>query len=182
MAELSAAGAFDGLGLPLDAGGCRLSALPAIRRVSVAPFAGREAAVAAALGAGLPAFGRVAEIPGGRVLPFAIGQWLLEGGDVAALAGSAAVTEQGDGWAGLALGGPGARAALSRLVPLDLDPAAFPSGAMARSMLGHVPALLVAGATDIELLVPRSYARTVVRELGEAMRGTGARARPEIRQ
>jgi hypothetical protein len=36
--------------------------------------------------------------------------------------------------------------------------------------------LLVAVEGGFELLVPRSYARTAMRELGEAMRGVAARA------
>ena len=43
MADLVAAGPFDGLGLPVAAGRCRLSALPAVLRTSVAPFAGQDA-------------------------------------------------------------------------------------------------------------------------------------------
>ena len=65
---------------------------------------------------------------------------------------------------------------LARLVPIDLDPAAFPPGSAARSMLGHVPLLLVNGDDGFELLVPRSYARTAVEELATAMRGVAARA------
>ncbi len=65
---------------------------------------------------------------------------------------------------------------LARLVPLDLAGAAFPAGTAARSLLRHVPLLIVAGEAGFELLVPRSYARTAVEELGAAMRGVEARA------
>jgi heterotetrameric sarcosine oxidase gamma subunit len=175
VAELRPSGAFDGLGLPLEAGGCRLAALPEQRRASVAPFAGREAAVAAALGVALPR-GRVAALASGRVLPFALGHGLVEGAEVAGLEGLAAVADQSDGWAGLALAGAAAADGLARLVPLDLDPSVFRPGAAARSQLGQVPLVLVAVGGGFELLVPRSYARTAVRELGEALRGVAARA------
>ena len=175
MAELAAAGAFDGLGLPVEAGGCRLAALPETRRASVAPFAGRKAEVAAALGAMLP-LGRVAPLPAGRVLPFALGQWLVEGAAVAGLDGLAAVTDQSDGWAGLGLTGAAAGDVLARLVPLDLDPSTFPPGAVARSRLQHVPLLLVAVAGGFELMVPRSYAASAVEDLTRAMRAVAARA------
>jgi sarcosine oxidase subunit gamma len=173
VAELAAATAFDGTGLPLEVGGCRLAALPEARRVVVAPFAGREAAVAAALGVALPRR-CVAALPSGRVLPFVRGQWLVEEVEAARLEGLAAVVDQSDGWAGLGLTGTAARDVLARLVPLDLDPSVFPPGAAARSQLRHVPLLLVAVAGGFELMVPRSYARTAVRELGEAMRGVAA--------
>lgn len=175
MAELDASGALDGLGLPVEAGGCRLAALPEVRRAVVAPFAGREAAVAAALGAALPR-GRVAALPAGRVLPFALGQWLVEAAAVAGLEGLAAVVDQGDAWAGLGLTGAAAGEMLARLVPLDLDPSVFPPGAAARSRLREVPMLLVAVEGGFELMVPRSYVRTAVQDLAEAMRGVAARA------
>jgi sarcosine oxidase subunit gamma len=175
VAELGASGAFDGLALPVEAGGCRLAALPERARSVVAPFAGREAAVAAALGVALP-IGRVAARPAGRVLPFALGQWLVEGAAVAGLDGLAAVADQGDAWAGLALTGAAAGEVLARLVPLDLDPSMFPRGAVARSALRGVPLLLVAVKGGFELMVPRSYARTAVRELAEAVGHVAARA------
>ena len=65
---------------------------------------------------------------------------------------------------------------LARLVPLDLAPDAFPAGSAARSLLRHLPLLLVRAGDGFELLVPRSYAATAVRELAEAMRGVAARA------
>ena len=92
------------------------------------------------------------------------------------LDGLAALADQTDAWAGLALAGPDAEAVLARLVPLDLAPQAFPEGAAARSMLRHLPLLIVRGAEGFELLVPRSSAATAVREVGEAMRGVAARA------
>ena len=153
------------------------SALPPVLRTSVAPFAGQEAAVAARLGVALPPPGRAQALPAGaRRL----------GGDralarrgprqVAGLDGLAALTDQTDAWAGLALAGPDAEAVLARLVPLDLAPQAFPAGAAARSLLRHLPLLIVRQPEGFELLVPRSYAATAVRELGEAMRGVAARA------
>jgi sarcosine oxidase subunit gamma len=175
VAELGAREATAGLGLPLTAGGATLAALPATPTWSVAPFRGREAGVAAALGAALPA-GRAAAAPGGRLIWAGSGLWLLQAADPGErLAGLAAVTDQSDAWCALALSGAAAQEVLARLVPLDLDRAVFPRGAAARSLLGHVPLLLVAG-DGFELLVPRSYARTAVRELGEAMRGVAARA------
>ncbi len=177
MAELAASDAFDGLDyLPLAVGGCVLVALPPVRRASIAPFAGRQQAVAQALQAELPAPGRAA----GPIVWAGFGIWFLAGPEAGAaaarMAGLAAVTDQSDAWSGLALSGPDAREALARLVPLDLDPATFPPGAAARSMLRHVALLLLATEAGFELLVPRSYARTAVHDLDEAMRSVAARA------
>jgi sarcosine oxidase subunit gamma len=166
VAELSATGAFDGLGLPLTVGGARLAALPPVRRTLVAPFAGSEAP-------GTP--GRVTRLEGGRILWAGIGQWFFED-DAPLPAAGAALTDQTDGWAALGLDGPDARAVLARLVPLDLDPAAFPPESAARSLLRHVMLLLIATEDGFELLVPRSYARTAVGEISEAMRAVAGRA------
>ena len=181
MAELVAEGPFDGAGLPRSAGGATLAALPEVARVAVAPFAGKRAAVAevlaARIGAGLPEPGRAE----GPVAWAGMGQWLVEGreaGEVADwLGGLAAATDQSDAWAGLRLAGDAAREVLARLVPLDLAPGPFPPGSAARSLLRHVPLLLIArdeGA--FELLVPRSYARTAVADLARAMRFGAGRA------
>ena len=175
VAELREMTACEGLGLPMEVGACRLAALPETGRWSLAPGVGRRAEVEAALGVAMPDWGRVAALGGGRILPFAIGQWLVEGSNAAGLGEQAAVADQSDGWAGLAIGGSDARAVLARLVPLDLDPAAIPPGSAARSQLRHVPLLLVAVEGGFELLVPRSYAGTAVREIREAMRRVAGR-------
>jgi sarcosine oxidase subunit gamma len=140
VAELAASGALDGLGLPVEAGGCRLAALPAVRRAVVTA----------------PAEG----------VRFGAGQWLVEGdGEV----------DVSDAFAGLALEGTDAAAVLARLVPVNLDPAVFPAGAAARTLLRHVPLVLVAGGQGFGLLVPRSYAASAVAEVVAAMRALAAR-------
>ncbi len=168
MAELAEADAFEGLGLPLVVGETRLAALPPVQRMLVAPFAGVRME-------GLPAPGRVAETDGGRIVWAGMGQWFVEGG-APVPEGAAARTDQTDGWAAMSLTGLGAAEVLARLVPLDLDARVFPPGSVARSLLRHVMLLLIAADDGFDLLVPRSYARTTARELGEAMRAVAGRA------
>jgi heterotetrameric sarcosine oxidase gamma subunit len=175
VAELAAQDPLDGLGLPLAAGGSRLAALPAVRRVAVAPFAGRHAEVAAALGTALPAVGATAALAGGHLLWAGDDVWLVEGVAAPDLAGLAAVVEQSDAWAGLVLEGAAARDVLARLVPLDLDPSACPAGSAARTLLRQVPLLIVVTADGFRLLVPRSFAASAVEDLARAMRGVAAR-------
>ena len=179
MAELAPEGPFEGCGLPLLAGDATLVASPEVARVSVAPFSGQLEAASATLrertGTGLPAAGRAED----AVVWAGAGLWLVEGyapADVAGwLAGRAAVADQSDGWAGMRLTGPAAADVLARLVPLDVDPGSFPPGAAARSLLRHVPLLLVSREAGFDLLVPRSFAATVVDEIGTAMRRLAAR-------
>ncbi|MFO1143451.1 MAG: sarcosine oxidase subunit gamma [Amaricoccus sp.] len=176
MAELAPRYPFDGLGLPRSAGAATLEAADPVKWTAVAPFVGRAAAVAAALEAPLPPPGASGAWHGGRILWIGLDLWLVEGDAPQGLAGLAAVCDQSDAWAGLRLTGTHADAVLARLVPLDLDRAAFPPGAVARSLLRHVPLILVAGDPGFELLVPRSYAGTAVTELAAAMRSVAARA------
>jgi heterotetrameric sarcosine oxidase gamma subunit len=173
--DLAAADPLDGLDLPRTAGGSTLAALPSVARWAVAPFAGREAAVAAALGAALPPCAAT-PCPAGRVLWAGDRLWLVEGEAPALDPADAAVVEASDAFAGLVLTGPAARDVLARLVPLDLDPAAFPPGAVARTLLRHLPLVLVAASDGFELLVPRSSAGTAVRDLARAMTAVAGRA------
>ena len=175
MARLFAEGALAGLGLPLTLGGATLSAAGFGPAAGVAPFRGREAAVAAVLP--LPEPGRVAAWNGAAVLWAGEGRWLLLGAPAPeGLDGLAAVTDQTDAQACVRVEGPSARACLSRLVPLDLRDAAFPQGGAARTLLNHVSVtLLRVGRDAYEVMAPRSMAETLVHELEGAMRGVAAR-------
>ncbi|MFP4404374.1 MAG: hypothetical protein ACLFPZ_02115, partial [Rhodosalinus sp.] len=67
-------------------------------------------------------------------------------------------------------------AVLARLVPLDLRPQAFPVGAVARTLLGHMHAgVLRTRPATLRLLAFRSMAGTLVQELRGAMEGVAAR-------
>ena len=177
MARLLARRPCEGLGLPLALGGATLSEVELGPVTSIAPFAGRADAVAAALGAPLPPPGQVVVLDGGRLLWTGPGRALLVGRVPPDLSGLAAVVEQGDGMAGVVLEGPGAREVLARLVPLDLRDRVFPEGATARTLLNHLAVTLTRlGADAYEVMAMRSMAATLVRELREAMEHVAARA------
>lgn len=181
MAELAAGDPFAGIDLPGEVGGCRLEGCAPAPITSIAPWPGRKGAADAALraiGLGFPEPGQVIAagaarvVWAGRATAFLIGADPPEG-----LAEHAALTDQGDGWAGLRLSGGAAEAVLARLVPLDLRPGALPPGRAARSLLNHVPCLILREAgTAFELYVFRSMAGTAAHELAEAMRSVAARA------
>ena len=91
------------------------------------------------------------------------------------LAGLAGVTDQTDGWAWARLSGPDMAAVLARLCPLDLR--ALPVGTSARTMLTHLPAIVIRTAPEtLEIGVFRSMAGTLEHELSAAMRAVAARA------
>ncbi len=175
MARLVARSASEGL-LPVAAGRMTLSEVLPAAITSVAPFAGEEGAVSAALmdatGAGFPDPNRWT---GGaaRIVWTGPGQAMVLGPRVAP--GGAAVTDQSDAWAILRLEGAGAEAVLARLVPVDVRRAQFPPGHAARTMLHHMTCTLMrVGDAAFEIMVFRSMAATAVHHLEIAMKSVAA--------
>lgn len=178
MARLLERSAVEGLGLPLTIGGATLSGADLGPVASIAPFRGREAAVARALGgAVLPPPGRMERMGEGRLIWAGPGRALLVGRPPPdGLTGIAAVVEQGDGIAAVLLEGPAARDVLARPVPIDLRDRSFPEGASARTLLNHMAVTLSRlGPGAWEVMAMRSMAATLVRELVEAMEHVAAR-------
>jgi len=181
VADLTVSDTFAGLGLPFAIGNCRLEAAAAEPIISVSPFSGQVDTVERALrgiGLGFPepgqvlAAGAVRAVWAGRATVF-----LMGGAPPDCLADHAALTDQGDGWAGLRLSGTDAEAILARLVAQDVRHAAFPPESAARSQLNHMPCLILrVTETVFEIYVFRSMAGSAVHELSEAMRNVAARA------
>ena len=181
MVDLSETAAFAGQALPIEAGDCRLAACGWQAITAIAPWPGHHGAVDAALrglGLGFPAAGEMIVAGKARAVWAGRETAFLMGEDAPrSLAEHAALTDQGDGWAGLHLSGAGAAATLARLVPLDLRLSAFPAGSVARSLLNHMPCLILRPAPEaFEVYTFRSMAGTAVHELAEAMHGVAARA------
>jgi len=181
VADLFETDGFAGLGLPTVLGACRMEACAPVPITAVAPWPRRQESADAALrriGLGFPQPGQVISNGSaraawaGRETAFLFGAPAPEG-----LNEHAALTDQSDGWAGLRLSGEAAEAVLARLVPLDLRAGGLASGQAARSLLNHVPCLILReAATVFELYVYRSMAGTAVHDLTEAMRSVAARA------
>lgn len=178
MAELLATSPLEGL-VPLSAGPFTLSEAGVARITSVAPFAGKEKAVNAALkkahGLAFPAPNTAISKGEARIVWTGRGQAFLIGADPAPLAGIAALTDQSDGWAVLRLDGPEAERVLARKVAVDLRPAVFGEGAVVRTALGHMMSVILRAGAGFEIFVFRSMAHTAVHEIGEAMRAVAAR-------
>jgi heterotetrameric sarcosine oxidase gamma subunit len=149
---------------------------------SVAPFKGQDKVLARALkalGLAFPAPNQVSSKGDVRLVWTGRDQAFLIGTPPQGLAGLAALTDQSDGWAALRLDGPEAGDVLARLYPLDLRPAAFPVGQVARAPLNHMSSILMRpGPHSFEILVFRSMARTAWHEAEAAMRALAARAAP----
>ena len=177
MPDLIAKTPCAGLHLPVTHAGVTLEEWLPGPLTSVAPFAGQEKAVTKALktlGLAFPAPNTMAQSGPARSVWTGRGQAFVIGAPVPATAG-AALTDQSDGWAGLRLTGAAAADVLARLVPLDLR--AMAAGTAARSLLGHMPLVLMRPDTDsFEMLVFRSMARTAVHELDTAMTQLAGRA------
>ncbi|MGQ0565733.1 MAG: sarcosine oxidase subunit gamma [Gemmobacter sp.] len=163
---------------PVTRGQATLAVVDLGRMTSIAPFAGQEGAVQAALsGLGLdfPAPNRMHEGQGARIIWTGRAQAFLIGPAAPDLGGLAATTDQTDGWVALSLSGPSAADVLMRLVPLDLR--AFAPGDAARSGLNHMPLILWRDAAGFTILTFRSMARTAWHEIETAMEMLEARAR-----
>lgn len=173
----------DGL-LPVIVGALTLDEVAPGPMTLVAPFRGREGAVAKVLqdafGLELPGPNRAHASGGARALWIGPGRVLLCGvAPPDALAAEAAIVAQSDGHAAVRLAGAGAVDVLARLVPVDLRAPHFPPGSTARTLLGHMTVSVTRWEADpeaFEILAMRSMAGTLVQELRHAMEGVTARA------
>jgi heterotetrameric sarcosine oxidase gamma subunit len=163
----------------LTIGRATLALWPVARMTSVAPFAGQEKAVAQALktlGLAFPAPQQTVTKGDATLIWTARAQAFLLNADPASLASCAALTDQTDGWAALALQGPQATQILARLIPLDLRGTAFPVGQCARTALNHMNLILWRNAPySFTLMVFRSMAETAWHEVAAAMQTFAAR-------
>jgi len=130
------------------------------------------------IGAPLPKTGRWAATSSGFVMWAGRDRWFVVGEALSrdALGGLAALTDETHAWAVAELVGEGASDVLARLVPLDLHPALFAPGHVARAPIGHMPGCVRRTAAGFELWVWRSVAGTLVRELEAAMTRVAGRA------
>lgn len=167
--------------LPLEIGGVVLRELDIGQMTTMMPFKGQEVPVAdilkSAHGVDFPAPNRTSEKAGCRVIWFARGQVLLMGTDPdPALTGHAALTDQSDAWAVVALDGAKAEDVLARLVPVDLRGNTFKIGHTLRTQVSHMNASVTrTGADTFQIMVFRSMAATLVHDLRSAMEGVAAR-------
>ncbi|MGB3313917.1 MAG: sarcosine oxidase subunit gamma [Albidovulum sp.] len=170
--------ACDGL-LPVTEAGVTLSECGPARITSIAPFAGKERALGAALkakGLGWPKPGQSLAKGEARIVWTGRDQAFLIGAVPEGLSGVAALTDQSDAWARMRLEGPGAEAVLARLVALDLRMADFPNGSTARTGLNHMMMVLCrTGDEAFEIMVFRSVAASAVHELHQATKALAAR-------
>nr|WP_252731473.1 sarcosine oxidase subunit gamma family protein [Lentibacter algarum] len=174
---MKAKSACEGL-LPIEIGGVKLSEVAPAEMTLIAPYRGKEAALAKAFGGRWPAAGETASVEGGVLVWFGRAQAMLIGTAApTTLAKFAAVTEQSDAWARVLLEGAGARDVLARLTPLDIRDTAFAVGQTARTELFHMQVSITRVSKDAwQIIGFRSMAGTLVHDLQRAMKGVAARA------
>ena len=161
---------------PLQIGAVTLSEIVIGPMWSVAPLKGKNNATASALGVTLPKPNRVSKTEELRVVWAGHGTYFVSAPSLPNLERLAAVTEQGDGWAALSLSGHAARDVLARLTPLDLRESVFKTGHTARTLIGHMTAMVTrTGRQQYEVMVMRSMAQTLVEEVSQAARHVATR-------
>jgi heterotetrameric sarcosine oxidase gamma subunit len=165
---------------PVEYGKAPLTEAPLAPIWSIAPAgsdSGCRTALQAAHGLPFPAPGSFHDAGPARIAWSGLDQAFLIGVDPAqALAAHAALIDQSDAWAHLAIDGADSRDVLARLVPIDLSPAACPKGSARRTLLGHMPCLILhPGGAAFEILVLRSMAQSALHDLTRAMTAMAAR-------
>ena len=154
-------------GYSKDFDGVSLSEVTDLSLISIAqPLGGRTAlakAVKSTFGIGLPKPGNSASGTAGQVLGMAPDQFLTllapknkPAATIKKLGKTAYCTDQSDNWVGLRISGPGTLAALERICPIDISPAAFPKGSVARTTMEHLGAIIVAEEKATFLLLSAS--------------------------
>ncbi len=166
MPELIAKSALEGRSLALN--GVTLAEVDVGPAISIAVLPGQGKAVARGLktiGLAMPEPNSFAGKKGARIVWAGREQAFLFGAEAPRLEG-AAVTDQSDGWAVLALSGAAALDVLARLVPVDLRLTACPIGSALRTQVNHMNAVILrTGEHAFEIMVFRSMARTAWHDL-----------------
>jgi heterotetrameric sarcosine oxidase gamma subunit len=175
--ELIAKSALEGRSLTLGTVTLAEEAVGLITSIAVLPGGAKAVAKGLkGLGLAMPEPNSFAEKKGARIVWTGRDQAFLIGVEPPVLEG-AAVTDQSDGWAVLAVSGTGAVDVLSRLVPMDLRLAPFPVGQAVRTGLNHMNVVILrVGDYAFEIMVFRSMARTAWHEIEAAMQMLAARA------
>lgn len=160
----------------LDLGGVRLCPLEPADWLAVQPFRGMERRVEEVVGP-LPPPGKRVLGSFGEIIWAGHDHWIVAGlPDTAPedLAPFALVAGQGSAWAGLSATGDPVPDLLARLTPLDTRH--LGTGDVALTEVAHMRGLLIGQETGIDVLVPRSYADTLAREMHRALTLVAARA------
>jgi sarcosine oxidase subunit gamma len=159
---------------PLALAGVTLAEVDLGQVTSIAPFAGQDKALVAALKPlAFPAPNTVSAKGAARLVWTGRGQAFLIGAAPGDWGAVAALTDQSDGWACLALTGEGAVDVLARLIPIDLRGMAV--GTCARSSLGHMAMILIRVEGGFQIMVFRSMAKTAWHEVEAGMKMRAAR-------
>lgn len=166
--------------LPLMVGSLSLSEAVPAHITSIMPHKGKEKTLSAALqkahGMTFPEAGRSTGKLALKAVWTGRGQCFLMGDTPAdaSLSKSASLTDQSASWAVLHLDGDAAADVLARLTPLDLRASTFKRGHTARSELAHMMAIVTRTTKGFEIMVMRSFAKTALHHLHEAMESVAA--------
>jgi len=167
--KLTALAALDGYQKSFE--GAALEEQIDLAIVSIAvPLGGTEAlskALQESYGASLPKVGEISLSKDGQTRFLGMGNDQMfaifdhPGADAAKLVAenlkdTGYYTLQSDNWTGLKISGPKCRRALERIIPIDLDPAAFPEGNVARTVMEHLAVIVLRDDENSFLLIAAS--------------------------
>jgi heterotetrameric sarcosine oxidase gamma subunit len=168
--EVSRTSAF-GEWTGMEAKGLRISERRGLAMIELAAYGRGEPAreaLSRAIGLALPTAGGSFEMNDVAALSVGPGCWLIIGTEAAVSdlptppEDAAAVTDLTGGRTILTLSGPNAVRTLMKGTAVDLDPAVFPAGAVAATALQRIPVVICRRGEGYDVIIPRSYAVSVL--------------------
>ena len=159
---------------PIKVGSIVLSEITSANMSTIQPFKNKTKTVSKELkkkfNLELPGDGKSSVAKGNTVMWIGMGQYLFVGNKVDNI--SAAITDQSDAWTVVALVGVGSSDVMDRLCPVDAR--SMESGDVIRSLLGHMATIVRKTDLGFELMVFRSFSKTLVHEIEGSMKSIAA--------
>lgn len=171
-------------GYSKDFDGVSLNEVTDLSLISIAqPLGGQAALTKAAktvFATGLPSPGTSASGKAGQIMGMGPDQYLAmltpkhqPAAVIKKLGKAAYCTDQSDNWVGLRITGPATLAALERICPINISPAAFPKGSVARTTMEHLGAIIISeGDTTFLLLSASSSAGSFLHAVTTSIENT----------
>ena len=159
---------------PIKVGSIVLSEITSANMSTIQPFKNKTKTVSKELkkkfNLELPGDGKSSVAKGNTVMWIGMGQYLFVGNKVDNI--SAAITDQSDAWTVVELVGVGSSDVMDRLCPVDAR--SMESGDVIRSLLGHMATIVRKTDLGFELMVFRSFSKTLVHEIERSMKSIAA--------
>ena len=159
---------------PIKVGSLVLSEITSVNMFTIQPFKNKTKTVSKELKKlfhlELPGDGKSLVAKDNTIMWIGMGQYLFLGNKVESI--SAAITDQSDAWTVVELAGIDSSDVMDRLCPVDVR--SMEVGDVIRSLLGHMATIVRKTDLGYELMVFRSFSKTLVHEIEGSMKSIAA--------